>query len=175
MNRFRFHREYTLRVTNNYSDFVSLMINFATKLQTLCMMAHAIHSNVQFLQTSYLIRKIHVWRHNIIDKSASIWQSSLESNIWIHAAKKLSQMFIVLTCSAEVLIRAQSNGIAKCYSTAGLVIMIIMVSLVYLELDECCYSYASVPCNDTFRVPEGELVILSCAIINPHSMTISQI
>jgi hypothetical protein len=38
----------------------------------------------------------------------------------------------------------------------------------YLELDECCYSYASVPRNDTFCVPDGEQVDLYCAIINPH-------
>ena len=35
-------------------------------------------------------------------------------------------------------------------------------------MDECCYSYASVPRNDTFCVPEGEQVNLYCAIINPH-------
>ena len=35
-------------------------------------------------------------------------------------------------------------------------------------MDECCYSYASVPRNDTFCVPEGEQVYLLCAIINPH-------
>ena len=38
----------------------------------------------------------------------------------------------------------------------------------YLEVNECCYSYASVPRNDTFCVPEGEQVNLQCAIINPH-------
>ena len=39
----------------------------------------------------------------------------------------------------------------------------------YLELDECCYSYASIPRNDTFCVPEGEQVDLHCVIINPHA------
>ena len=38
----------------------------------------------------------------------------------------------------------------------------------YLGLDECCYSYASVPRNDTICVPEGEQVDLHCIIINPH-------
>ena len=38
----------------------------------------------------------------------------------------------------------------------------------YLELDECCYSYASVPRNDTFCVPEGGQVNLNCIIVNPH-------
>jgi hypothetical protein len=38
----------------------------------------------------------------------------------------------------------------------------------YLELDECCYSYASVPHNDSFCVPNGEQVDLDCLIINPH-------
>jgi hypothetical protein len=45
----------------------------------------------------------------------------------------------------------------------------IMVLLEFnLELDECCYSYASVPRNDTLCVPDGEQVVLNCAIINPH-------
>jgi hypothetical protein len=38
----------------------------------------------------------------------------------------------------------------------------------HLELDECCYSYASIPRNDTFCIPDGEQVNLNCAIINPH-------
>ncbi len=38
----------------------------------------------------------------------------------------------------------------------------------YLGLDECCYSYASVPRIDTFCVPYGGQVNLQCAIINPH-------
>ena len=38
----------------------------------------------------------------------------------------------------------------------------------YLELDECCYSYASVSRNETFCVPNGEQALLSCIIINPH-------
>jgi hypothetical protein len=37
-----------------------------------------------------------------------------------------------------------------------------------LELDECCFSYASVPRNDTFCVPDGEQVDLYCIINNPH-------
>ena len=37
-----------------------------------------------------------------------------------------------------------------------------------LELDECCYSYASVPKNNTFCVPDGGLVFLNYIIINPH-------
>ncbi len=43
----------------------------------------------------------------------------------------------------------------------------------YLELDECCYSYASVPRNDTFCVPKGEQVTLACAIINPHDTNLT--
>ena len=35
-------------------------------------------------------------------------------------------------------------------------------------MDECCYSYASVPRNDTFCVSKGEQVDLHCIIINPH-------
>ena len=35
-------------------------------------------------------------------------------------------------------------------------------------MDECCYSYASVPRNDTFCVPDGEQVNFDCTIINPH-------
>ena len=38
----------------------------------------------------------------------------------------------------------------------------------YLELDECCYSYASVPRNETFCVPNGEQVQLNCIIVNPR-------
>ena len=38
----------------------------------------------------------------------------------------------------------------------------------YLELNECCYGYASVPRNDTFCVPNGEQVNLLCGIFNPH-------
>ena len=53
------------------------------------------------------------------------------------------------------------------------ILLNIITLLLYLELDECCYSYASVPRNDTFCVPEGELVILSCIIINPHDSFIN--
>jgi hypothetical protein len=42
------------------------------------------------------------------------------------------------------------------------------VICINLELDECCYSYAFVPRNDTFCVPDEEQVTLICAIVNPH-------
>ena len=35
-------------------------------------------------------------------------------------------------------------------------------------MDECCYSYASIPRNDSFCVPDGERVDLTYVIINPH-------
>ena len=38
----------------------------------------------------------------------------------------------------------------------------------YLVLDECCYSYVSIPRNETFCVPNGEQVQINCVIINPH-------
>ena len=37
-----------------------------------------------------------------------------------------------------------------------------------LELDECCYSYASVPRNETFCVPNGEQALLNCVIFHPR-------
>jgi hypothetical protein len=49
-----------------------------------------------------------------------------------------------------------------------IVIIIIIWCYLYLELDECCYSYASLPHNDTSCVPNGQSVNLFCAIINPH-------
>ena len=80
--------------------------------------------------------------------------------------KKLSLLFTVtvLIWTADFLTRVQCNGtiiIAK-----NKIVVIIMVLL--LEVDECCYSYASVPRNDTFCVPEGDQVDLHCVIINPH-------
>ena len=38
----------------------------------------------------------------------------------------------------------------------------------YLELDECCFRYASIPYNDDVCVPDGQQVTLTCFIINPH-------
>ena len=38
----------------------------------------------------------------------------------------------------------------------------------FIESDECCYIYGSVPKNDSFCVTEGDLVILNYIVYNPH-------
>lgn len=39
-----------------------------------------------------------------------------------------------------------------------------------LDLDECCYIYGSVPCNESNCIPEGRHLSLNFVIYNPHDI-----